>query len=117
MQEKAKADRVLDPQSLQMYAGMYAGDYALDTPTISPLYAKPEGFPPLLIQVGSDEILLDDAQRFANLARSAGVDITLEVWDGMFHVFQMVAVLPETAEAVANIAGFVTNCLNKAESV
>ncbi len=117
MQEKAKADRVLDPQSLQKYAGMYAADHALETPYISPLYANPHDFPPLLIQVGADEILLDDALRFAVKARAVGVDVALEVWDGMFHVFQMVAVLPETQEAVANIAEFVTTCLNKAESV
>lgn len=104
---KAKADHILDTDSLAMYAKYYAGDHDLTSPLLSPLYANLKGLPPLLIQVGTDEILLDDAVRCADKARNAGVDVTLEVWEGMFHVFQMLAFLPEAKEALSHIAEFV----------
>jgi acetyl esterase/lipase len=107
IQSKAHADPVLDPDSLERYAMAYAGERDRTSPLISPLYADLTGLPPLLIQVASDEILLDDATRFAERAREAGVDATLEVWNGMFHVFQLVSLLPETREAVAQVAEFV----------
>jgi len=108
MQGKAKVDRVLDPESLAICASRYAGEHDLRHPLISPLYADLKGLPPLLIQVGTDEILLDDATRCAESAWEAGVDVTLEVWEEMFHVFQMVPVLPETKRAMASIARFVS---------
>jgi acetyl esterase/lipase len=117
IQNKAKADPVLDPDSLGTYAKHYAGDHDLTSPLISPLYADLTGLPPLLIQVGSDEILLDDATRFADNARGAGLDVTLEIWDKMFHVFQIIPFLPETKNAVRSIAGFVTQNLNKSEFI
>ena len=107
IQNKAKVDPILDPDSLQMYARYYAGENELTYPLISPLYANLEGLPPLLIQVGADEILLDDAIRFTQKARDAGVDVTLEIWDEMFHVFQLIPFLPETKKAVGSIAEFV----------
>ena len=107
MQEKADVELVLDRDSLAMFAALYAGDEPLTDPLISPLYADLTGLPPLLIQVGTDEILLDDAARFAHKAQAAGVDVTLEVWQGMFHVFHIFPFFAETAEAVAQIAEFV----------
>jgi acetyl esterase/lipase len=77
-------------------------------PYISPLYGDLAGLPPLLIQVGDAEILLDDSTRFAKLADEAGVDVTLEVWDEMIHVFQFFApMLPEANEAIAVIGKWV----------
>ncbi len=73
--------------------------------------ASLKGLPPLLIQVGSDEILLDDAVRFADKARAAGVEVTLQVWDEMFHVFHMLGFLAETKEALGTIAEFVSQRL------
>ena len=75
-------------------------------PLAAPLHAKLEGLPPLLIQVGDHETLLDDATRFAAKARAAGVDVTLEPWDEMFHVFQLFNDLPEAAQAVQVIGTF-----------
>ena len=89
-----------------MYARYYAGDDEITSPLISPLYANLKGLPPLLIQVGSDEILLDDAKQFTESARIAGVDVKLEIWDEMFHVFQLVSFLPETQKAVRHIADY-----------
>jgi acetyl esterase/lipase len=117
IQSKAKVDPVLDPDSLEMYAKYYAGEHDRTSPLISPLYADLTSLPPLLIQVGSDEILLDDATRFAENARCAGLDVSLEIWDKMFHVFQIIPFLPETKKAVRSIAGFTTQNLNKSEFI
>jgi len=111
IQDKAQIDPILSPGDLDMYAGYYAGEYERTWPLLSPLYADLQGLPPLLIQVGTDEILLDDAVRCASKARKTGVDVTLETWDGMFHVFQMFPFLPETKRAVESIAKFVSQRL------
>jgi acetyl esterase/lipase len=80
---------------------------------VSPLYADLAGLPPLLIQVGDRETVLDDSVMFADKARAAGVDVSLEVWDGMIHVFQMFgAELPEAHQAIASIAGFLNRHLH-----
>jgi len=97
----------LDSDSLDKYARYYAGENDLASPLISPLYANLEDLPPILIQVGRDEILLDDATRFAKKARDAGVNVTLKIWDEMLHVFQLIPFLPETKQALAQIAAFV----------
>ena len=104
----AKADFILNRDSLQKYAGYYAAQHNVANPWISPLYADLTGFPPLLIQAGSDEILLNDATRLAEKARAVGVDVHLEIWDEMFHVFQLFSFLPETKQAVSQIAAFVS---------
>jgi epsilon-lactone hydrolase len=85
-------------------------------PLVSPLYADLAGLPPLLIQVGDRETVLDDSVMLADKARAAAVDVNLEVWDGMIHVFQMFE-LPEAHRAIASIAGFFNRHLHiKAES-
>ena len=111
VRSKARVDPMLDPDKLEMYASYYAGAHELTTPLVSPLYADLKGLPSLLIQVGTDEILLDDATRCAERAREDGVDVTLEIWDGMFHVFQVISFLPETKRAVGHIAEFVSQNL------
>jgi acetyl esterase/lipase len=74
-------------------------------PLASPLFADLRGLPPLLVQVGSDELLLDDSTRFASRARDAGVDVTLEVWEDMFHVWHAFGdMLPEAVRACERIA-------------
>jgi acetyl esterase/lipase len=108
---KAEADPMLSAEGLKKYASYYARGHDLTTPLISPLYADLRSLPPLLIQVGSDEILLDDAVRFADKARAAGVKVTLQVWDEMFHVFHMLGFLAETKEALGCIAEFVSQSL------
>ncbi len=75
-------------------------------PHVSPLYADLSGFPPLLIQVSGDEAMLDDSVRFAERARAADNDVTLHVFPGLWHVFQMTAGLPEARQAVGEIGDF-----------
>ncbi len=78
------------------------------TPLAAPLYADLGGLPPLLIQVGTAEGLLDDARRVAEKASAAGVDVTLEPWDDMIHVWQIFAsLLPEAREAIDRIGDFI----------
>jgi monoterpene epsilon-lactone hydrolase len=77
-------------------------------PLVSPLHADLSGLPPLLIQVGTAETLLDDAVRLADRARNAGMDVRLEAWDDLVHVFQAFApMVPEAVEAIDGIGRFV----------
>jgi acetyl esterase/lipase len=86
----------------------YAGKESLKNPLISPLYGDFHGFPPMLIHVGSDEILLDDSLRLGRKAREKGVDVSLKVWKGMWHVFPTFSNrLPEARQALREIADFV----------
>ncbi|MEZ4769789.1 MAG: alpha/beta hydrolase [Caldilineales bacterium] len=116
VQSQAELDPILDPDSLRMYARCYAADQPLATPLLSPVFADMTGLPPLLIQVGTDEILLDDAIRLAERARIAGVDVTLQVWAEMFHVFQLISFLPETRQAVNAIAEFCARLFSPPQS-
>jgi len=107
MKSKAKVDFINIPEHMETNAKNYAGEHDLKNPYISPLYADLTDFPPLLIQAATRDILLDDATRLAEQARSNEVGITLEVWEGMFHVFQLGAgFVPESRKAVENIAAF-----------
>jgi monoterpene epsilon-lactone hydrolase len=91
-----------------MWAKAYLGNIDPRTPSASPLYADLMGLPPLLIQVGTAEILFDDARRLADHARAAGVDVTLEPWDDMIHMWHFfAAMLPEGQQAIDRIGEFV----------
>ena len=103
-----EVDPMIHRDSLLVAAKAYLGDAHPRTPLAAPLYADLRGLPPLLIQVGTAETLLDDATRLAERARAAGVDVIYEPWDDMFHVWQFCAsMLPEGQEALDRIGGFV----------
>jgi acetyl esterase/lipase len=105
---KADIDPIVNADATIWMANLYAGDEDPCAPLISPLYADLQGLPPLLIQVGTAEILMDDATRFADRARPAGVDITLETWEHMVHVWQyFAAMLPEGQEAIDRIGEYI----------
>ncbi|MBP7962386.1 MAG: alpha/beta hydrolase [Caldilineaceae bacterium] len=108
MQSRVKADPWFDPRQMVQAARYYLGNQAPETPLASPLYADLHGLPPLLIQVGMDEILLSDSTRLAEKARAAGVDVTLQVWPQMMHVWQAFArYVPEGRAALDHVAAFV----------
>jgi acetyl esterase/lipase len=87
---------------------LYVGDADVRNPYVSPLYGRFDGLPPLLIQVGDTEVLLDDSTRVAEKARAAGVSVELEIWPKMPHVFQILApFVPEANRALERAAGFV----------
>jgi len=107
MKTKAAVDPMVQKDGLDKLAAAYVGGKDPRTPLASPLFAKLEGLPPLLIQVGTAETLLDDSTRFAERARAAGVDVSLEKWEDMIHVFQAFAfVLPEAREAIGRIGAY-----------
>lgn len=87
-------------------AKLYAGDYPLETARISPVFGNMSGLPPLLIQVASDEQLLDDSTRVAERAAAAGVSVDLQLIDDAFHVFQTFTFLPESQSALQKIGEF-----------
>lgn len=88
MKSRAKADPIFTRGVLQVFADFYLQGRDASTPMVSPLFARLSGLPPIRIDVGDDEILLDDAILYAERARVAGVNATLAVWTGMPHVFQ-----------------------------
>jgi acetyl esterase/lipase len=117
LQTRARLDPSLAPDGLAAAGQRYVGPGGdVRAPLASPLYADLRGLPPLLIQVGDYEILLDDSTRLAERARAAGVGVTLDVWPEMWHVFESLAgYLPEADQAVAKIGAFVRATLAQAE--
>ena len=100
-------DPMLGRVWLSRAAEAYRGGLAPSDPQLSPLFANLAGLPPILIQVGEDEILLDDSRRLAERAKAARVDVALEVEAGYWHDFQVHAgVLDASDAAIARIAGF-----------
>jgi epsilon-lactone hydrolase len=105
---KAMADPLLTREGLQQFADWYLGGQDARNPLASPLYADLKGLPPLLIQAGTSEILLDDALRLAERAREAGVKVTLSKYEDMPHVWHVFAsFLPEGRQAAKEIGEFV----------
>ncbi|MEH3141659.1 MAG: alpha/beta hydrolase [Mycobacterium kyogaense] len=103
----AISDPLLDPEYLRQSAAAYLGDVPADDPRASPLFGASGDLPPVLIQVGTDEILLDDSVRYADAVRAAGGPVQLEVYQGMHHVFQLnVEQLRTARRAVTSAAGF-----------
>ncbi|MBL8773557.1 MAG: alpha/beta hydrolase [Phenylobacterium sp.] len=104
---RAGADPLLTRRILLEMADQYLQGQDPAAPLASPLAADLSGLPRLLVQAGSDEVLLDDAVTLAQRAEAAGVSVELEVWPDMIHVWQMFGgALPEADEAVARIAAF-----------
>lgn len=102
---KAAADDWLGRDALVAAADTYLAGRDPTDPVASPLHADLSGLPPMLIQVGGSELLLDDARRLADAARRAGVDARLDVWPGMFHNFQLFAPRLDEGEAALERAG------------
>ncbi|MHB8381699.1 MAG: alpha/beta hydrolase [Candidatus Binataceae bacterium] len=108
MTTKADADPIVQKDGLLKMAAAYLGGKDPRTPLAAPLYADLSGLPPLLIQVGTAETLLDDSTRLAERARKSGVTVTLEPWENMIHVWQMFApMLDEGQQAIDKIGAFV----------
>ena len=91
-----------------IYINAYPGDHDKTDPYISPMFGSFKGFPPMLIQVGSNEMLLSDSETVAAKARAEGVRVRLHVYEGMFHDFQMAyTAIPESKKAWAEAGRFI----------
>jgi acetyl esterase/lipase len=107
IQTNAARDIVLQPANIAEFADCYRAGRPATDPVLSPLFADLRGLPPLLVHVGSDEILLSDSTRLAERARGAGVDTTLRIAEGMWHVWHASApVVPEGRRAVREVGDF-----------
>jgi len=108
MRTRAAQDPWFRAQDLGVIADYYCEPHQRRFPLVSPVFADVEGLPPLLIQVGDDEILLSDSERIADLCIAAGTDIELQVWPEMWHVFQMfVGKMPESRRAINKIGDYI----------
>ncbi len=112
MDGKAALDPMVQRKSSTEHSRRYIGDADPKSPYASPLYADLRGLPPMLILVGTSEVLLDDSTRFAERARSAGVEAEIEVWEEMIHIWPFFADLPEAAKAVERMGAFIRSKLD-----
>ncbi len=105
---RAAQDPMVQKDGLLWMAGMYLAGQDAKTPLAAPLHASLEGLPPVLVQVGTAETLLDDATRLAEKLHTAGVDVTLAVWPNMVHVFPFFApILSEGRAGCVEIGNFI----------
>lgn len=108
METRAEADPMVGKENLMISAKTYLGGSNPRAPLAAPLYADLRGLPPMLIQVGDAEVLLDDSTRLAGIAREAGVEVEMDVWDDMIHVWHLFApILPEGKQAISQAGEFI----------
>jgi monoterpene epsilon-lactone hydrolase len=99
-------DPLLPPKAVKFYTDSYIGHNDPRNPLISPVFGDMRGLPPLLVHVGEDEILREDAIRFASLVEAAGGDVRLEIYARMWHVWQLFLALPQSVQSLDDIAQF-----------
>jgi epsilon-lactone hydrolase len=109
---KTVHDPIISARTMPEFRALYLGTTDPRNPLASPIFGDYRNIPPLLIQVGDQEMLLDDSIRVAKKAASDGISVTLQVWPGMVHVFQIRG-LPESREAIDQIAKFVHSQLQR----
>jgi len=108
IRSQAELDPIMHPSALPDFVSLYVAESDVRAPLVSPVFGDYTGLPPLLIQVGEFEVIRDDSVMVAEKARADGVEVTLEVWEGMFHVFQSHdPLLPEGRQAMAHIASVI----------
>lgn len=108
MKTKADVDPLCEYNSMILEAGLYLNGQNARAPLASPIHADLRGLPPLLIQVGTEETLLDDSKRLAQAAEKAGVPVALDIFEDMPHVWHVFAeYLPEAQQAIDKIGDFV----------
>ena len=100
-------DPLLPARAMKMYRESYIAGHDPCHPLISPVYGDWRGLPPLLIHAGEDEILRRDAGQVEQLARAAGVDVRLEIYPRMWHVWQITLAMPQSIQSLDDIAGFI----------
>jgi epsilon-lactone hydrolase len=106
MSERVDQDPISTPALLRQLSSDYLAGADPQTPLASPLFASLTGLPPLLVQVGTADLLLSDSERLAAAAIEAGVDVTLQIGEGLPHVYQTTLGTPEAAEATEQVGQF-----------
>jgi acetyl esterase/lipase len=106
-------DPLLSPKARRFYTRSYLGSNDPHNPMISPVYGDLQGLPPLLIHAGEDEILREDAIRISDVALSAGVNVQLEIYPHMWHVWQLFLTLPQATQSLDQIAQFFNSHLGR----
>jgi acetyl esterase/lipase len=110
-------DPVVSGRALRMMARLYLAGADPTSPTASPLYADLRGLPPLLLQVGTREALLDDARRLVERARAEGVNATIAEFTDVVHMWVVFGPdIPESVEAFRAAAGFVESLAPRSRS-
>jgi len=108
IESRAAVDPMVQKEILLQMGGAYLSGADPKSPLAAPLYADFTGLPPMLIQVGDAEVLLDDSTRIEEKMKAAGVDVTVEVWDDMIHVWHLFApMLDKGQEAIERLGAFV----------
>ena len=108
VKDRAAIDPWFSPEGIEIVASHYCEPEEKTHPWVSPVFADVSGLPPLYIQVGEREILLSDAERLAEKQRVAGGEVTLEIWPGMWHVFQFCTLkMPESRRAIRSIGDWI----------
>lgn len=108
--ERAEIDPMLTLEYIHAVREVYAGKENLRSPSLSPLFGNFADFPPTLVQVGSYEILYSDAEALCHAMKAAGAECRLEVWEDMWHVFQMFPI-KKAAAAMEQTARFLLELL------
>jgi len=107
LRTRAAVEVMVKPEGLPEDVALYLAGADPRHPYASPLYADLRGLPPLLIHVGDAEVILDDSTRLAARASEAGVEVSLEIWDDMPHVFPAFAgLLPEADQAIERVGSW-----------
>jgi monoterpene epsilon-lactone hydrolase len=104
-------DPLVPPGAGRLYRESYIAHNDARNPLISPVFGDWHGLPPLLVHAGEDEFLRDDAVRIEELARAAGVDVRLEIYPRMWHVWQIFLTLPQAVQSLDDIAQFLRSHL------
>lgn len=108
----ARRDVIIPAASIRMVGQLYAGSASLEDPYVSPVFGQFDGFPPTLLQVGGEEVFLDDSRRVAQKLRAAGVPVLFDIWRGLPHVWQgFASLLPEARAAIDDIGRFLRSQL------
>jgi acetyl esterase/lipase len=108
---KGFKDPLLPDKAIRTYTESYVARHDSHDPLVSPVFGDWRGLPPLLVHVGEDEILRSDAVRVEELAKAAGVDVRLEVYPRMWHVWQMFLELPQAVQSLDDIGRFLISHL------
>lgn len=104
-------DPLLPARAVQLYRRSYVGANDARLPLISPAFGDWRGLPPLLVHVGEDELLREDALRLADLGRAAGLNVRLEIYPRMWHVWQLNLQLPQALQSLDEISAFLKAAL------